>query len=309
MIYTNGEILAEVTRSEIVESSHAGHMVLLNSDGSILLSKGDPSQLTFPRSTIKSIQASAMVRHGLDLEPRLLALACSSHSGAAMHQDGAVEILKIAGLTIDALQNAKDKPLGDSERRAWGAQEPTRLAMNCSGKHSAMLLTCVKNNWPIENYLEPEHPLQVACREELELLAGEKVSLVSTDGCGAPLFVISLLGLARAIRAITISADPIHQRVISACIANPDMVTGVGRDTSVLMKSVPGLFAKDGAEAVEIGSLPDGRTYAIKFSDGSARASGVVIPAALKKFGVDAPSHSVPIYGGPHVIGSIRAAF
>lgn len=309
MAYTNGEILAEVTRSEVIESSHAGHLVLLNSDGSVLFSKGDPSQLTFPRSTIKSIQASAMVRNGLKLEPRLLALACSSHSGAAMHQDGAVEILKLAGLTIDALQNAKDKPLGEAERRAWGAQEPTRLAMNCSGKHAAMLLTCVTNNWPIENYLDPEHPLQVACRKELELLAGEEVSLVSTDGCGAPLFLISLLGLARSIRAITISTDPIHQSVISACIAHPDMVTGVGRDTSVLMKSVPGLFAKDGAEAVEIGSLPDGRTYAIKFSDGSARAAGVVIPAALKKFGVDTPSHSVQIYGGPNVIGSIRAAF
>ena len=114
--FSAGEILAEITRSGVVESVHTGHLILLNSDGSVLFTKGDPTQLTYPRSTIKSIQSSAMIRNGLDLEPRLLALASSSHSGAAMHQEGALEILATVGLTEKDLQNAKDKPLGEPER-------------------------------------------------------------------------------------------------------------------------------------------------------------------------------------------------
>ena len=206
--FSAGEILAEITRSGVVESVHSGHLVILNSDGSVHLSKGDPTQLTYPRSTIKSIQTSAMIRNGLKLEPRLLALVSASHSGAAMHQDGALEILASAGLAEKDLQNAKDKPLGEIERRTWGTQEPTRLAMNCSGKHAGMLATCVAAGWSTQNYLDPEHPLQIAIKTELENLAGEDVSLTSADGCGAPLFLISLMGLARAMRAITISTDP-----------------------------------------------------------------------------------------------------
>jgi L-asparaginase II len=134
-----------------------------------------------------------------------------------------------------------------------------------------MLLTCVKNNWPIENYLDQAHPLQVACKAELEALAGERITLTSTDGCGAPLFLISVAGLARAIRAITISSDPIHHSVIDACRTQPLMVAGNARLTTEMMQSVPGLFMKDGAEAVEIASLADGRTFVFKVSDGSLR--------------------------------------
>jgi len=162
-------LLAEYVRDGVVESTHRGYLLALNSDGSFHRQLGDADALVFPRSTIKSIQASAMVRHGLDLEPRLLALAASSHSGAAMHLDGVREILAMAGLDESALQCSLDRPLGDAERKAWGDKDATRITMNCSGKHAAMLLTCVKNNWPIENYLDPTHPLQVDCKAELEL--------------------------------------------------------------------------------------------------------------------------------------------
>ncbi len=306
---SNDALLAEYVRDGVVESTHRGYLTALNADGSVHLQLGDADALVFPRSTIKSIQASAMVRHGLDLEPRLLALAASSHSGAQVHLDGVREILALAGLDESALQCALDRPLGDEERRAWGDQPASRIAMNCSGKHSAMLLTCVKNNWPIENYLDANHPLQIACKAELELLAGEKITLTSTDGCGAPLFLLTIAGLARSIRAITISTDLIHQSVLAACRANPVMVAGVGRLTTQMMESVPGLFMKDGAEAVEIASLPDGRTFVFKVSDGSLRSFRTLIHACLKSFGVDSPFEPEKVMGGPRVIGTIRATF
>jgi L-asparaginase II len=302
-----GEVLAEVTRGGKVESIHAGHVVLLNADGSIAFQKGDPTLPMYSRSSLKSIQASAMVRAGLDLEPRLLALAASSHSGAAMHIDGAREILASVGLGENALQCALDRPLGENERRAWGDNPPTRIAMNCSGKHAAMLATCVKNGWPIESYLEQSHPLQVVIKEELEKLAGESISFTSTDGCGAPLFMLSVIGLARAIRAITISTDPIHQDVMDAARKFPEMVGGAGRHNTEMMQQVPGLFMKDGAEAVNVCSLSDGRTFVFKVSDGSLRAFRTIVHACLNEFGIDTPLTPEKVMGGPRVIGTIRA--
>lgn len=302
-------VLAEVIRSGVVESEHHGFLVALNSDGSTNLEIGDSSHLIFPRSTVKSFQAAAMVRNGLELEPRLLALGASSHSGSQEHIDAVREILKSAGLNEGALQCMLDKPLGEAERRAYGDQPPTRIAMNCSGKHAAMLATCVKNGWSIENYLDPDHPLQIACREELENLSGEKITLVSTDGCGAPLFLISVAGLARAIRAITISDDPAHRSVIEASRAYPEMVAGVGRLTTTMMVDVPGLYMKDGVEAVEVASMPDGRTLVFKVSDGSLRPFRALVHAGLKRLGVDSPYQAEPVLGGGKVIGEVRATF
>lgn len=303
----NDAVLAEYVRDGVVESEHRGFLAALNADGSIAKTLGDINTKIFPRSTVKCAQASAMVRNGLELEPRLLALAQSSHSGADMHMDGAREILASVGLDESALQCATDRPLGEAERRAWGDKPPTQIAMNCSGKHAAMLATCVKNSWPIESYLEQSHPLQIAIKNELENLAGEKITLTSTDGCGAPLFLISVIGLARAIREITISTDPIHQSVMQAARNFPEMVGGIGRHNTEMMQQVPGLFMKDGAEAVNVCSLADGRSFVFKVSDGSLRAFRTIVHACLNEFGIDTPLTPEKVMGGPRVIGTIRA--
>ena len=305
----NDAVLAEYVRDGVVESVHRGYLVALNSDGSVNLTLGDIEHLFFPRSTVKSIQGAAMVRAGLKLEPRLLALGCSSHSGSEEHLAAVREILAMAKLDESALQCMLDKPLGEPERRGWGDKPATRISMNCSGKHAAMLLTCVTNGWPIENYLDPAHPLQVAIKAELESLAGETITLTSTDGCGAPLFLISVIGLARAIRAITISVDPIHQSVLDASRAFPEMVAGKGRLTTQMIEAVPGLYMKDGAEAVEVASMPDGRTLVFKVSDGSLRPFRVLVHAGLKRLGIDSPYEAENVLGGDRVIGTIRATF
>lgn len=302
-------VLAEYVRDGVVESVHRGYLLALNADGSTALELGDSSTLIFPRSTVKSIQGAAMVRAGLKLEPRLLALGCSSHSGSAQHLAAVREILALAKLDESALQCMLDKPLGDAERRAWGDQPATRISMNCSGKHAAMLLTCVTNGWPTANYLDPTHPLQVAIKGELETLAGEKITLTSTDGCGAPLFLLSVAGLAKAIRNITISQDPSHIEVMAASRAFPEMVAGKGRLTTQMIEAVPGLYMKDGAEAVEVASMPDGRTLVFKVSDGSLRPFRALVHSGLKKLGIDSPYEPEKVLGGDRVIGTLRATF
>jgi len=302
------EVLAEYVRDGIVESKHFGHLIALDKDGKRVLTKGDPNAFIYPRSAIKSIQASAMVRKGLVQEVRHLALICASHSGSKAHQDGALEILRGAGLTQEALQCIADRPIGVQERKEWGDKEPTRLAMNCSGKHAGMLATCVANNWPIENYLSQDHPLQLAIKEEFENLAGEKISKISVDGCGAPLFLISMQGLANAFHNLAISNDPVHNQVVAACLAFPELVAGIGRSDTELMKTVPGLFLKIGAEGVQAAFLPDGRTVVFKVSDGSERAHQVILQSAFEKLGAKFEVKHPEVLGGGKVIGEIRAA-
>jgi len=302
------EVLAEYVRDGIVESKHFGHLIALDKDGKRVLTKGDPNAFIYPRSAIKSIQASAMVRKGLVQEVRHLALICASHSGSKAHQQGALEILRGAGLTENALQCIADRPLGLQERKEWGEKEPTRLAMNCSGKHAGMLATCVANNWPIENYLSQDHPLQLAIKEEFENLAGEKISKISVDGCGAPLFLISMQGLANAFYNLAISNDPVHKQVVAACLAFPEMVAGIGRSDTDLMKTVSGFFLKIGAEGVQAAFLPDGRTVVFKVSDGSERAHQVILQSAFEKLGAKFEVKHPEVLGGGKVIGEIRAA-
>jgi len=301
-------VLAEYVRDGVVESQHFGHLIALDASGAPALIKGDPNELIYPRSAIKSIQGSAMVRHGFDSSLRNLALICASHSGSKAHQEGALEILRGAELDESALQCVVDRPLGIQERKDWGDKAPTRLAMNCSGKHAGMLATCVINGWSIENYLDPEHPLQQAIKNELETLANEKVAKISTDGCGAPLFLMTMKGFARAFYNLATSLDPVHKKIISACLNHPEMVAGIGRGDTELMKQVPGLFMKVGAEGVQAAFMPNGRTVVFKVSDGSERAHQVILQNAFARLGVNFEVTHPEVLGGGKQIGEIRAA-
>ena len=303
-----GEILLEVVRNEMVESVHSGHLLILGSDGKEILKIGDIDQLVYPRSAVKSLQAAAMLRTGLKLTPPQLALACASHAGSAAHLDMARSTLASVGLDESALRNTPDKPLGAAERAAWGDKAPTSLAANCSGKHSAMVATCKVNGWDLETYKSPEHPLQIAIKEEFERLSGERNIKVGVDGCGAALFAISLRGLAQSIRNLTLSHESIHQEIINACRNNPIMVSGIGRLPTVLMEKVPGLFVKDGAEGVMVMSLPEGQTIVWKMSDGSQRGASSLAIATLSHLGIKVEIEREKVMGNGQVVGEIRAS-
>ena len=302
-----GEVLAKVTRGDLVESLHLGHLIVLNADGSTYLSKGSPELPIYPRSAIKSLQAAAMLKAGLKVEENELAIICASHSGAQSHIDLVTKMLTSRDISISQLKNAVDKPSGEKEKISWGDYAPSELAQNCSGKHAGMLITCQQNGWDMNTYLDLDHPLQVAIKNEIEELAGEKVSAVSVDGCGAPLFAISLIGLARAISNLVKFEDNIYQQIVLACTKYPELVAGDGRLTTRMMQAVPGLFMKEGAEGVQVCALSDGRVIALKIIDGSWRPVAPIIMEIFKRWGVDMPDESVKIYGGASVIGAVIA--
>jgi L-asparaginase II len=303
----SGEVLAKVTRGDLVESLHLGHLLVLNAGGSTYLSKGSPELPIYPRSAIKSLQAAAMLKAGLKVELNELAIICASHSGSQNHINLVTKMLTARDISISQLENAVDKPLGEKEKIAWGDKQPSQLAQNCSGKHAGMLITCKQNSWDMNTYLDLNHPLQVAIKNEIESLAGEKVSAVSVDGCGAPLFAISLVGLARAISNLVKSKEVPYKQIVLACTKYPELVAGDGRLTTRMMQAVPGLFMKEGAEGVQVCALRDGRVIAIKIIDGSWRPVAPIIMEILKRWGVQMPDESVKIYGGTSVIGEVIA--
>jgi L-asparaginase II len=313
--------LVDVVRSGFVEGHHYGSVVVLNSDGTLDWSMGDVDHAIYPRSCNKPLQASAMLRLGLELPDELVALASASHSGEPFHIEGVRRILASAGLNEHALRTPADFPLDDEARTALIASGhvAARITMNCSGKHAAMVATCVVNGWPTGNYLDPDHPLQTAIAHTFAQLTAEPISSTGVDGCGAPLFSATLTGLARAFRAlVTATPGSSERRVADAITAHPTYVSGTRRDEAALLRSIPGAIAKAGAESCYALALSDGRAVALKIDDGSNRARPVVMAAALRRMGVDHASGVdtealnatgyVPVMGGGRPVGELRPA-
>lgn len=308
------EPLAVQTRGDMVESVHFGSLVALKPDGGSLLSRGEPTARMYPRSALKPLIAVAMLRAGLELPEDQLALAAASHSGAHHHLETAAKILSNAGLAPEQLRNSTDLPYGVSERAAWIAagHGPTRLAQNCSGKHAALLSTCVKNGWPLESYLDAGHPLTALIRTTVAELTGEQITAISTDGCGTEVYGLTLTGMARAFSTLVTAPDGSPERqVADAMRAHPGTVAGSGRDVTALMETVPGLLAKDGFEGIQVIALADGGALALKISDGGDRARMPSAVPALLALGVDpallGAFNNLPVYGGGHPVGQLRA--
>jgi L-asparaginase II len=306
--------LAVVVRSGLVESVHAGSAVALGPGGRVIVHAGDPDAVVLPRSSLKPVQAVGMLRAGLPLSGHLLALAAASHHGERYHLDGVARILEAGGLTPADLRNTPDQPLGAVERLGWerAGHQASSLAQNCSGKHAAMLLTCVVADWPLDAYLRPDHPLQERLAAAVADLSGEQPAVAAVDGCGAPAFGISLTGLARAFRQIGAATPgtPEH-RVADAVRTHPEWVGGTGHAVTRLIRAVPGLVAKDGAEGVFAAGLPDGGALAVKIADGSVRAVLPVVVALLKHLGVAGDEldrlADVPVLGHGERVGAVRA--
>jgi len=308
-----GVRLVEVERGGVVESAHTGHVVVLGADGQVRLRLGDPTQPVFARSSLKPLQTVGMLEAGVPLTGPETALATASHSGSPQHLELIAQSLHAAGLTEDDLDCPPALPLGVAEQRSYLAAGRTesRLAMNCSGKHTGMLLTCLANDWPVSGYLAAAHPLQQRLAATAAELAGEPVAATAVDGCGAPLFGFSLQAVARAFARIATGTGA-RAQVAEAMRSHPDLVAGEQRAATVLMRGVGGLIAKDGAEGCFAAALPDGGAIAVKIDDGASRAADCAAAWALHQLGVDvgplaALTHA-PVLGGGEPVGAVRPA-
>ncbi|WP_243717338.1 asparaginase [Actinomadura darangshiensis] len=304
------EVLAEVVRNDFVESRHYGSVAGLAPDGTLAYARGVPSETVLPRSTTKPFQALACLKAGAPLEGERLAIAAGSHTGEDFHVKAVEGILSDAGLGADALQCPPTWPEDEPAKAALirAGEGESRIRMNCSGKHAAMLAACAANGWPLDTYLSTTHPLQLMVRQVMAGCASEEPSPVAVDGCGAPLFGLTLTGLARAARSLVLSEDA--RPVADAMRAHPEYVGGTGHANTEFMRALPGSVDKGGAEGVFIAATAAGHAVAVKVIDGSPRATTAIALRALAALGADTtparPLGTVPVLGGGRPVGEIR---
>ena len=301
--------LAYLTRAGIIESRHHGLVCLTGPDGKLIQEHGNSRKLIYPRSAVKPLQALALRRAGLELTGAQLAMSSASHQGTAEHTAIVLSILADAGLSESDLMCPVAWP-GNPKARAEAKTE-TRAAFNCSGKHAAFLAACVKNGWDTKTYLQPEHPLQKLIVEVIEEFSGEKIPLSTFDGCGAPLHLMSLQGLARAIGKFAETETQIRD----AMLANPWVVDDHGASDTLVMEK--GMLAKIGAEGVFVIGLSSGHGVAVKVADGSMRPAGLsAIKMLLNNDLLDKKIYdelfaklTVASLGGAEKLGQLEVAF
>ena len=292
-----GVPLVEIWRGELLESVHSGHAVICGEDGEILEAWGDPSQTIFPRSSCKMIQALPLLRSGAadraGLGPEQLALACASHQGAAIHREHVTAWLSDLGLDETALRCGV-QPASDFEERdrmILAGEVPCQIHNNCSGKHTGFL-TWVRDTGADPEYLEIDHPLQIAVRSAFEEVTEEPSPTWAIDGCSAPNFATSVHGLARAMAHFASSSDDAETRLRDAMMAHPDLVAGETRACTELMRATQGVALKTGADGVYTAIIPEKKIgIALKIADGASRASEAAITRLLIRLGLLDANH------------------
>jgi L-asparaginase II len=323
-------VLAHVTRGNCVESVHHGSIAVVDRDGNLVAHAGDPDLFLYFRSSAKPIQAIPVIESGaadrFGFTPAELALCCASHSGTPHHQEQVVAMLAKLGLDDGALQCGSPAPYDERAfaRVEAGLEPRSPLGCDCSGKHTGMLAACLQLGYPIDDYLNPNHPLQQSILDLIaETCAVDRDSIVlATDGCSLPTFGSTLRAFARSYAVL---ADPnIHgaalTRLRDAMMAHPENVGGPGTHVTDLMATGKGaIVAKSGAEGLICIGIPGrGLGIAIRIADGSFRAHPVVTAEVLRQLDL-APEpvlgevlalHDPILYNhNRRIVGEIRPAF
>jgi len=291
-------------RGEVVETEHAVSVAVARPDGAVVAWAGDPRRVTPIRSTAKPFQALALFVSGaaerFAVSSEELALACASHQGTPRHTALAAGLLGRLGLDEGALGCGGHPPLDEASALAAARVGPYRrpLSNNCSGKHAAMLATAAALGAPAAGYLALDHPVQRAIRALHEELAGTPHLDAVIDGCSAPCWVMGLHRLARMyahLVAPEAAPPPLRdglRALYAAMRAHPELVAGDGVPDTTLMRVVPGLVAKRGADgcyAMGLTGGPDGPVgIALKVHDGHGEARTAAVVAVLDALGIPA---------------------
>ena len=312
-------MLAEVIRSGVVEATIEGAVAVVEPSGALIASDGDIDRTYYFRSAVKPFQALAALSTGAQFTPEELAIACASHAAQPIHIAYVESMLAADGLDASALHcppDWPDAPAAHQRLVSAGHRLPERRWHNCSGKHAGMLRACVAAGWPVESYLDADHPLQVRIREVLSEAIDAEPGVPGVDGCGAPVYAGSTRQLALAFARL--ATDPAYEPVRTAMHRHGSLTAdGLGSDKA--LDSAPSRYwdvaAKGGAEGC-IGLAVRGRFgVALKCFDGSSRALGPAMLDTMEQLDV-APSlmkagyrqtFEEPVTGGGRVVGQVES--
>jgi L-asparaginase II len=301
------EPLVVSRRGHTPENVHYGSIAVVDAQGTLLHSAGDPTFVTFTRSALKAFQALPFLlddgpRH-FGLTTQETALLTASHSGEAAHVEAVDGLLSKAGQTMARLRCGCHVPY---VYEATGRAVPAEARFdarhhNCSGKHAGFLAYCALHGLPTESYLDPQHPLQQRIRHEVARLLGAQPDTLATgtDGCSAPNLALPLAQLARLWAMVASGSGHAHtdacfEQIFSVMTRHPDMVSGTDRPDLHFSQAGRGDWvAKAGADGVQTFAIRSrGLGIAIKIADGHAQARYVAAVEVLRTLGLADPGDS-----------------
>lgn len=279
-------LLINITRGPFIESRHFVHALLMDGAGRIRAQHGDAARLTFPRSTLKPLQALPLLESGAaeayNLSDEEVALACASHNGDEMHVAAVAAWLDRLGLDETALECGVQSP------RMSATHGATALCNNCSGKHAGMLTLALFTKAATKGYTQVTHPVQQEILKRIGELCGTRLTpdVCGIDGCSAPNPAMPLTSLARGFATLMKQETPSGRRIYKAMTQHADYVSGAGRLDTVLMKTANGkILSKTGAEGAYIVLIPAQDTViALKAEDGATRAAQAALHLLLDKY-------------------------
>ncbi|NUO79330.1 asparaginase [candidate division KSB1 bacterium] len=295
-------LLANLTRGDVIESQHYGHIVVVEGlSGKTIFSRGAPHFITYIRSAAKAFQAMPLYEDAVpeifNLTEAEMAVIMASHNGEERHVNAVSEILRKSGCKESDLQCGVHVPLGAAVATLMSVSgvKPTMLHNNCSGKHAGMLAACINRGLSIHNYLDFDHPHQQRVLQTVQQWAElpEERMQRGIDGCSAPNFALPLYNMANMYAKLMASQEDIPKRIVLTYARNPEMIAGEGRfDTDIMRVTRGRILAKVGAEGIQcLGiDVPTPMGMAVKIVDGSARAVPAIVIAVLEKLELLSPS-------------------
>jgi L-asparaginase II len=287
--------LVRVERGAVEEAIHFGHLAVVDTEGRVYASLGDPGHVTYFRSCAKPFQAIGSLSTGIadryELATEHLAIMAASHSGEPRHVEIVRDLLRRTGIAESALQCGAHWPY--DERAATSARrqmdEPLAVFNNCSGKHAGMLAAARALDAPLETYLDPAHPVQGRIRGVIEAFTGCPPAVIhyGIDGCSAPNAAVPLAAMARSFAGLLTSSDETPTSVVAAMTQHPFLIGGTDRFDTRLMEVTGGrLLAKGGAAGAHCtGDRRSKRGLAVKFDSGDGTWTAVAVVAALERLG------------------------
>lgn len=280
-------MFVESYRGAVLESRHHVHVAVVDANGRLVASAGNPDLVTFWRSAAKPFQALPLVQDGVverfGLTRQDLALACASHSSEPAQVALVREFLQRIGCSERDLMCGPHRPLSDAVAKDYEMRglRLTAIYSNCSGKHTGMLALATGHGWPTEFYARIEHPVQQRCLKSVTEYTGTADIGVAVDGCGVACFALPLRNMALAYTRL-------DGPILEAMVHHPELIAGEGRPCTEMMRAHPGrVVTKVGAEGVYSALLiREGLGVSLKVEDGHSMASALAIAAVLGELGL-----------------------
>jgi len=292
--------LIALTRGGTRECLHFGAVAVVDRSGRLLAHAGDAHWLTFTRSTLKALQALPFMQGGgashFGFSPQQVALLCASHNGEDSHVAQVQGMLDKSGLSYRALRCGCHVP---GLFTLLETAPPPGLVYderhnNCSGKHAGFLAYCVQHGLSLEDYIDPQHPLQQAIRRDVARAVGLQPQdmKMGIDGCSAPNYAVPLSALAYGYARLASGAQDTEfgesfAALSEAMTTHPDMVSGQRRNDLAFMRAGGGDWVtKVGADGVQVvASKSRGEAFAIKIIDANKPALFAACVEVLEQLG------------------------